>query len=86
MTGPDPAMEAFGMLFGLFGILYLLVALFILILTVVFIFKAMGFMKKKTANDDRLIQAIERLEQKTNHDPLNARPESTHEDSQQDPV
>jgi uncharacterized membrane protein len=55
-------MEGIGIFFGLFSILYLGIALFIIVLTIVFIFKAMSFMKHKTESDRKLIQAIERLD------------------------
>lgn len=65
MTATDPAAEAFGaIVFGIIGILYLVVVLFIIVLFVVFIFKAMGFMKRKTANDERLVLAVERIAQR----------------------
>lgn len=44
-------MEGFGVLFGLFGFLYVAILLFIVVLTVVFLFKAMGYMKRKNAAD-----------------------------------
>jgi uncharacterized membrane protein len=56
------AMEGIGVFFGLFSILYIGIALFITVLTIVFIFKAMSFMKHKTESDRKLIQAIERLD------------------------
>ncbi|TLS36970.1 hypothetical protein [Pseudalkalibacillus caeni] len=59
MAGPGPGMDIFGMMFGFLGIIYMLIMLFIVVLTIVFIFKAMSFMKKKTENDERLIRAIE---------------------------
>jgi uncharacterized membrane protein len=55
-------MEGIGVFFGLFSILYIGIALFITVLTIVFIFKAMSFMKHKTESDRKLIQAIERLD------------------------
>jgi uncharacterized membrane protein len=58
---PDYGM---GVFFGLFGLLYFAVALFLIVLSVVFMFKAMSFMKNKTENDRRLLQAIERLDNK----------------------
>ncbi|OIU71407.1 hypothetical protein [Rossellomorea aquimaris] len=56
-------MEGIGVFFGLFSILYIGIALFITVLTIVFIFKAMSFMKHKTENDRRLLQALERMDQ-----------------------
>jgi uncharacterized membrane protein len=56
------AMDGLGVFFGLFSILYLGFALFITVLMIVFIFKAMSFMKHKTESDRKLIQAIEKLD------------------------
>jgi uncharacterized membrane protein len=62
MTETGTGAEAiFGLLFGLFGIIYMAILLFIVILSIVFIFKVMTFMKNKTENDKRLLQAIESL-------------------------
>ncbi|MCA1054437.1 hypothetical protein LCM10_05520 [Rossellomorea aquimaris] len=58
----EMGMEGLGIFFGLFGVLYIGVALFVVVLTIVFIFKAMSFMKHKTESDRKLIQAIERLD------------------------
>ncbi|XXM71607.1 hypothetical protein ACQ0QQ_18295 [Lysinibacillus sphaericus] len=62
-------MEGIGVFFGLFSILYIGIALFITVLTIVFIFKTMSFMKHKTENDRRLLQALERMDpaQKRDH-------------------
>lgn len=52
----------FGMAaFGLFGLLYIVFILFIVVLTIVFIFKAMSFMKKKTLLDEELNKNLKRL-------------------------
>ncbi|WLD93906.1 hypothetical protein [Alkalihalobacillus sp. AL-G] len=45
------------------GIIYFLFILFAVILSIVLTFKVMNFMKRKTNNDERLIQAIEKLGQ-----------------------
>ncbi|MFK3960260.1 hypothetical protein [Guptibacillus hwajinpoensis] len=50
-NGGDMGMEGFGVLFGLFGFLYVAILLFIVVLTVVFLFKAMGYMKRKNVAD-----------------------------------
>jgi uncharacterized membrane protein len=55
-------MDGLGVFFGLFSILYVGFALFITVLMIVFIFKAMSFMKHKTESDRKLIQVIERLD------------------------
>lgn len=60
-TGMD---AVFGLFFGLFGLIYIGIILFMIVLTVVLIFKIFSFMKSKTINDERLISAIERLEKK----------------------
>ncbi|WP_270180656.1 hypothetical protein [Alkalihalobacillus sp. CinArs1] len=54
-------MEGMGILFGLFGFLYMAIILFIVILTIVFIFKAMGFMKRKTASDQEQNELLRQL-------------------------
>ncbi|UZJ78359.1 hypothetical protein [Fictibacillus sp. KU28468] len=56
----DP-FNAVGMFFGLFGVLYVLVALFMIVLTIVFIFKTMGFMKQKNEADRLTNENLERL-------------------------
>jgi uncharacterized membrane protein len=60
-------MEGIGVFFGLFSILYIGIALFITVLMIVFIFKAMSFMKHKTENDRRLLQALERMDPAQKH-------------------
>lgn len=54
-------MEGFGVLFGLFGFLYVAILLFIIVLTIVFIFKAMGFMKRKNAADQEQNELLRQL-------------------------
>ncbi|KSU63276.1 hypothetical protein AS034_03215 [[Bacillus] enclensis] len=61
-------MEGIGVFFGLFSILYIGIALFITVLTIVFIFKAMSFMKHKTENDRRLLQALEKMDPTHKHE------------------
>ncbi|MCK6255708.1 hypothetical protein LCY76_03605 [Fictibacillus sp. KIGAM418] len=60
MQSNDP-FDALGVFFGLFGVLYVLVALFMVVLTIVFIFKAMGFMKRKNEADRLTNEKLERL-------------------------
>lgn len=50
--------------FGLFGILYIGFILFMIVLVIVFLFKAMAFMKKKNLQDERLNANIEQLLEK----------------------
>ena len=57
----ESGMEGFGMLFGLFGFLYVAILLFIIVLTIVFIFKAMGFMKRKNASDQEQNELLRQL-------------------------
>ncbi|WP_377891161.1 hypothetical protein [Alkalihalobacillus sp. R86527] len=54
-------MEGMGILFGLFGFLYMAIMLFIVILSIVFIFKTMGFMKRKTASDQEQNELLRQL-------------------------
>ena len=54
-------MEGFGVLFGLFGFLYVAILLFIVVLTIVFIFKAMGYMKRKNAADEEQNELLRQL-------------------------
>ncbi|WP_394175883.1 hypothetical protein [Guptibacillus hwajinpoensis] len=54
-------MDGVGMMFSLFGILYFAIALFIIVLTIVFIFKAMGFMKRKNAADQEQNELLRQL-------------------------
>lgn len=54
-------MDGMGMMFGLFGFLYMAIMLFIVILTIVFIFKAMGFMKRKNASDKEQNELLRQL-------------------------
>ncbi|QKY69107.1 hypothetical protein [Lentibacillus sp. CBA3610] len=57
-TGGDVAGALFGLLFiGLYG----LVVIFILVLSIVFIFKAMGFMKRKNEMDRELNENVRQL-------------------------
>ncbi|WP_026679086.1 hypothetical protein [Fictibacillus gelatini] len=50
-----------GLFFGFIGIVYILVLLFMVVLTIVFIFKAMSFMKRKNESDQILNQNVQRL-------------------------
>ncbi|TKD72576.1 hypothetical protein [Pseudalkalibacillus hwajinpoensis] len=54
-------MDGFGMMFGLFGILYFAIALFVVVLTIVFMFKAMGYMKRKNAADQEQNELLRQL-------------------------
>ncbi|MBA4536906.1 hypothetical protein H1Z61_07060 [Bacillus aquiflavi] len=62
MSSTDPLEATFGLFFGLFGFIYIIALVFIVVLTIVFMFKGMSYMKKKTQNDERLILAIQQLE------------------------
>ncbi|MCA0992348.1 hypothetical protein [Pseudalkalibacillus hwajinpoensis] len=57
----ESGMEGFGVLFGLFGFLYVAILLFIIVLTIVFIFKAMSFMKQKNASDQEQNELLRQL-------------------------
>ena len=57
----ESGMEGFGVLFGLFGFLYVAILLFIIVLTIVFIFKTMSFMKRKNASDQEQNELLRQL-------------------------
>ncbi|HEU5141351.1 MAG TPA: hypothetical protein VFT51_15360 [Bacillales bacterium] len=54
-------MSGFAMLSSLFALLYVLVGLFIVILMIVFIFKAMSFMNQKTRADQERNQTLKEI-------------------------
>ncbi|HEX6922995.1 MAG TPA: hypothetical protein VF149_04160 [Bacillales bacterium] len=54
-------MNGFSIFFGLFGILYILVALFIVVLTIVFLFKAISFMTRKNQLDQERNETLKEL-------------------------
>ncbi|MBN8209722.1 hypothetical protein JI666_13270 [Bacillus sp. NTK071] len=60
-TNQGMGMDGFGMMFSLFGILYFAIALFIIVLTIVFMFKAMGYMKRKNAADQEQNELLRQL-------------------------
>lgn len=61
MDGVGPAFEMMGAFFGIFGFLYFLFILFITVLVIVFIFKAMGFMKRKNEQDRQVHATLEKI-------------------------
>ncbi|HET7578489.1 MAG TPA: hypothetical protein VFK33_04335 [Bacillales bacterium] len=52
-------MHVFPAFFGILSLLYILVALFIVVLTIVFLFKAITFMNRKNEDDRRRNQILE---------------------------
>lgn len=48
---PSGPLDAIGALMGIFGLLSFIVTIFIVVLTIIFLFKAMGFMKRKLEAD-----------------------------------
>ncbi|PWA09029.1 hypothetical protein DCC39_13760 [Pueribacillus theae] len=73
-VGETPGLDMMGAAFGMFGLLYFAFILFMTVLMIVFIFKAMGFMKKKNLEDERLNANIERLLEKMDGDRLPPNP------------
>ncbi|MBF0707240.1 MULTISPECIES: hypothetical protein [Bacillales] len=61
MMSNSGGMDGFGMLFGLFGFLYMVIILFIVVLTIVFLFKAMSYMKRKNAADQEQNELLRQL-------------------------
>ncbi|MDO6654984.1 hypothetical protein [Anaerobacillus sp. 1_MG-2023] len=61
MMSNSGGMDGFGMLFGLFGFLYMVIILFIVVLTIVFLFKAMSYMKRKNASDQEQNELLRQL-------------------------
>ncbi|MGA9289284.1 MAG: hypothetical protein WBV93_13170 [Anaerobacillus sp.] len=55
------ANDGLGVFFGLFGVLYFAIILFITVVTVVFLFKAMGYMKRKNASDQKHNELLRQL-------------------------
>ncbi|MGG1686114.1 hypothetical protein [Pseudalkalibacillus sp. NRS-1564] len=61
MMSNSGGMDGFGMLFELFGFLYMVIILFIVVLTIVFLFKAMSYMKRKNAADQEQNELLRQL-------------------------
>lgn len=60
-TNQGMGMDGLGMMFGIFGFLYFAIALFVVVLTIVFMFKAMGYMKRKNAADQDQNELLRQL-------------------------
>ncbi|WHY73112.1 hypothetical protein [Fictibacillus enclensis] len=66
---PSGPLDAIGALMGIFGLLSFIVTIFIVVLTIIFLFKAMGFMKRKLEADRLRNEQLERLIQlQSNHE------------------
>ncbi|WLR58646.1 hypothetical protein [Guptibacillus hwajinpoensis] len=61
MMSTSGGMDGFSMLFGFFGLLYMVIILFIVVLTIVFLFKAMSYMKRKNAADQEQNELLRQL-------------------------
>ena len=53
--------DGVGVFFGLFGVLYFAIILFITVVTIVFLFKAMGYMKRKNTSDQEHNELLRQL-------------------------
>ncbi|MDN4526895.1 hypothetical protein [Fictibacillus fluitans] len=58
---PNGPLDAIGALMGIFSLLSFIVMIFIIVLTIIFLFKAMGFMKRKLEADRLRNEKLERL-------------------------
>ncbi|EIT84705.1 hypothetical protein A374_13475 [Fictibacillus macauensis ZFHKF-1] len=73
----DTTGQLLGAFFGLFTVFYLLVALFITVLVIIFIFKSFGYMKRKNHHDhirNALLQQLVELQAKQNNNTITNTP------------